>query len=628
MVRPSSLLFGSLLLVAACGGGSKGGGPPPPPPNTPPTLQAPPGLSGAAPQFLLTLPIAESRTLTFTALDAEGGPLTWQVAASAPIAAAGVSYSLPFVGSEFVIQIGSSTAPIGIDLTVLVEDSRGAAAAIDLRVVRSGPPTIASVAPGSAFTTRPQSVRIRGSALQLGGSALPSASFDSIVGTGLTVVSDTEVRCATPTTLTVGPTVVGVSTQFGAASLPGSAFAAHAFPPDLFATDARIDAGAAASLEFAREGKTVHAVWREGPQLVHRVSADSGATWSTPLLLSGAEVATEPRVLVSGSSVLVGWIGDGTSVQVRRSSDAGATFAAAQRLDATTPTTPAQRPRFAASGDRRFVAWIAGDTGLGAGRLLAVGSANAGVDWTAATEVAPAGVNQRNHELVSDGNTAWALFEDDRLGAPARGAYAARTLDGGVSWLPVVRLNAAATAASDVGLCFGGGRLYGTWIQSGGLRLSTSIDRGATWGAPTELQNAASGAVAAAAVACDDNQLVAAFVVGGTNIATVSFAPNGATLQPVTVESTASASAEPRLAISGNYVFVAWREGDVGAGTARVQFAVSTNNAGTFGAATGFGDGTAAQSQPRLCVDGANVLFGWIDARGTTSGVFTNRTED
>lgn len=627
--RPAILLGSLLSLLPACGGGGKKSDSTPLPDNTPPSIVVPPSVTGAPPSFQHTLTTSQTESLVFTATDAEGDPLTWQVSVDgAAAAAAGISFPSPFAGNTLTLTIGTAVAPAAVTLTLLVEDQRGAAAAIDLRIVRSGPPTITGISPGSAFTTRGQAVQITGTALRLGGAALTSVSIGGLPATGVTAVSDTEVRCTTPTSAAIGNAVASVSTQFGTAALPSTAFRFHSFPPALFTNDVRLDAGNASDLQLARERDTLHAVWREGTTVVHRVSTDRGASWSPPLPLSGAETATEPQVLAVGSDVLVAWIGDGTSVLVRRSTDGGATFEAVQRLDPLSPVTPASRVRLAKDDDFLVAAWIAGDTGVGAGQVVAATSADLGVAWTAPNTVAAGGQNQRNHEVAAAQGVAWVAFEDDRLGAGARGAYVARTINLGTSWQTAQRVNSPGSLAGSVRLLASATRVYVAWVQSGSLLMATSADAGATYGSTlVTLHPSAFGTASEPALAGDSTQLTAAFVVNGTSIRSARFTTIGATVLNATLETVATESAEPRVATSGNYVFVAWREGNVGGGTARVQFAVSTDNASTFGNATLFGDGLASQAAPRLGIDGANVWFGWLDSRVVGTGVYANRTE-
>ena len=546
---------------------------------------------------------------------------------AAQATAAALTFTAPQAGPTLTLSLGIAAAPVGVTMTILVEDPRGGAAAIDLRVLRSGPPSLSGITPGSAFVTQPQDVRITGNGFDLAGAANTTFAFDGLAPGNPTVVSDSLARCTTPTTAALGPTVIGVANQFGMAALPASAFTFHAWPIDLFANDARIDAGAASSVEIARDGAAVHAVWLEGTALVHRGSSDAGQTWSTPTPLSAVEAVTEPQLLVDGDVVLAAWIGDGTAVWVRRSDDGGASWDPAVRVDAAAVVTPASRVRIAQSGTRRYATWVSGNVIAGNAAVLAVASATSGATWTAPNPVSVTSGNQRTVALACSGDIAWVLYEQDLPGQP-RGAYVARTLDTGSTWGPERRLNPSTTAASDVSLCTDGLRVYATWLQNGGLALAASTDRGTSWGNTIiDLQTSQQGVVSAPHVSCDDVRLAAVFVVGNTSVRAATFTHVGATVQRTTIESTTTVSGEPRIANVGNYAFVVWREGEVVGGTARLRFAASTNAGLQFTAAAAFGDGGAVQTAPRLAVDGAHVRLAWIDNRAATAGVFVNGTE-
>jgi hypothetical protein len=622
-----TVAFPLILSFAACGGGSKGPSEPPTEPNSPPSISVPAGLSGTSPSYGLTVPTGETRTLLFTATDPDGDLLQWQVAANGSgLQAAGVSYSAPSFGTAFQIQLAVTSAPAAVNLSILVEDPDGAASAIDVRVVRSGAPVILGVTPTSAFATQAQAVTVTGSALLLGGAVATNVAFDGVQGTGTTIVSDTTITTNTPTSAALGDTVVSVSNVFGTSSLPAQAFRVHAFPPSLFATDTRLDAGAAGSLVLARNSDVIAAAWLEGTALVYRVSNDRGQNWGAPFPISGAEAASEPCLSMQGSDVMLAWIGDGTSVWVRRSTNGGSAWAAAQRVDPVSPVTEAHRPRLAQSGARRHLVWSSGTTSLGTARVRAVASSNGGIAWSNVQFVSNGGQNQANHQVACDGDFAWVLCEDERVSP--RAAWITRSTDGGATWLPGLRLNTLATAASSPVLTTSANRLFAAWVQNGGLFLTTSADRGSTWATTiVELQGPQLGTVTEPVAICDANQAVFAYVVAGNLVRTSRFTVAGASVQQASVDTATTVSASPAIGHSGNYVFVTWREGDVGSGAARTRFSVSVNGAGSFEAPAGFGDGTAAQTLPVLGVEGAHVLFGWLDARGATSGVFVNRTE-
>jgi hypothetical protein len=134
------------------------------------------------------------------------------------------------------------------------------------------------------------------------------------------------------------------------------------------------------------------------------------------------------------------------------------------------------------------------------------------------------------------------------------------------------------------------------------------------------------GVVSTPAICCEDDRVWFAYVAGGTAVWVSRYTPLGSSVQHTPVEQTAPVSGEPCIRAAGNYVFVAWRDGDVGTGAARIQQAVSGDGGATFPAPAGLGDGTASQTGPQLLHDGARLLLGWLDARGASTGVFVNRT--
>ncbi|MBX3463477.1 MAG: IPT/TIG domain-containing protein [Planctomycetes bacterium] len=613
------------VALAACGGSDKSSTPPPPP-NTPPTIQAPPGLSGAGAQRSFTLAVDGAQVLEFTASDADGDGLQWLVQAiDGDAAAAGVTFPSPWVGATLALSLAPTAVPTAVLLTVLVEDPYGAAAAIDLRLVRSGPPVLLSVAPDSAFAAHPQQVMLRGSALSLGGTAVTVASFGGVAATALTVLDDQTVRCATPTGVATGPTPVQVSHQHGTSQLPAEAFRMYAFPPAFGATDERLDAVAAAAPAWARDGARVQVAWLEGNTVVHRASADGGATWTPATPLSGGELASEPQVVQAGTNVLVAWLGGGNAVHLRASADGGASFAPDRLLD--TGQTVAQ-PRLAASGDRAYAVWRRGEPGLGTARLVGCASANGGGDWTTPVPIGDGGGNQTDPVLACDGPQAWIAFLDQRDGPTVAGVYNARSTNGGTSWSPPLRRSLAGAPAGAPRLCQDAGWVWLVWPRAGLLEFLVSADGGLSWpSVGSELRSSGLGAITEAHVACERDRLHAIYVVAGTAVECTRISGVGTQPQHVPLGGSGGPVGEPVVRTCGNYVFAAWRSGDVAGGAARLQQTVSVDRGLTFAAPAGFGDATAAQERPQLLLDGSRMLLGWLDHRVAPQGLFTNRSQ-
>lgn len=615
----------SAVLLSSCGGGGGGGGgPPPPPANTPPSIQVPSSLSGSVSSWSYVLDRTSSTSLQFAATDPDGDTLQWVVSADGQAVSAGIGFASPAFGADFVVSLASVGAPAVSTLTILVEDPHGGATALTLQVVRSGAPTISSVSPSSAFAGQPQQVEVTGTALRLGGSVTTNVRFDGALGTDTIVDSDTKVRTTTPTGVAAGPTIVGVDHLFGNAALADTEFTLFQFPPALAATDQRLDATVAAAHDIVLTGRVAHAVWLETGVVLHRRSIDGGATWTPAQPLSGAEAATEPHVVAVGNSVIVAWIGDGVAVRERRSLDGGLTFASQVRLDDA--SAEVSRLRLCGADSRRHAVWIAGNVAGGTARLVSAGSTDGGAVWSAQVTVDGAGTNQSEHTLVTNGSVSFLVFLDERTGVGARGVYVSRST-GGTSWSAGQRLSQTSVTSTEPRITVVGARVHVAWVLAGSLFYGASIDSGATWtSAPIEIRNVVAGAVSGPAIAATPDRVMIGYVLAGTTVEVSRFAGPGALVTNVRADTDAGANGGVQVGCSGIYGYVAFREGLVGDGSARVQVCASTDGGLTYSAAAGIGNGTAAQDEPRLVFDGARLLLGWLDSRDPQVGLYVNRT--
>ncbi|MCK5944675.1 MAG: exo-alpha-sialidase, partial [Planctomycetes bacterium] len=426
----------------------------------------------------------------------------------------------------------------------------------------------------------------------------------------------------------LGANSVGVQNAFGSDALPGGAFTMYSYPLDLFAADTALDGGAGAQLAVAGEGPTLHAAYVEGGALVHRRSLDAGATWSAAQTLSSGEAPSEAQISVAGDQVVIVWIGDGSSVLARASGDGGVTFVAAVTLNPAAAGEPSSRPRTCRSGSRVYCAWLQGTAGLAQQRIRCSASPNNGGVWQTPTVVSQQGANQEGHVIGCDESAAWIAFESAPGSVP--GVYTSRSTDGGILWTAGVRRSTVSAGIGAIATCNDGARVYLVWTRDGQLEYMISQNSALGWPTTASLLRPADlGANTDPVARCAGDRLFVAYVAGGTNVAFTRIGAAGALPEHVTLSNTVENASRPDLALSGNYLFATWRGGDVGggAGSARVKFATSVDRGATFTAPGTFGDGTAAQDLPKVLVDGARVWFGWLDYRGATPALFSNRTE-
>lgn len=624
-------LFFGLSLAACSSGGGGGGGDPGPAaePNEAPVLTVPTELSGGPVLFSYTLPTAGTQSLTFTAADSDGDALLWQVSVSATGATnAGLTFASPAFGSTFTIDLVAVATPTTAQVNVLVEDTRGAAAAIDILLIRSGAPTVTGISRTSAFASAPQAVTITGSAFSLGNTVTTLASFGGVVAGDVVVVDETTITCLTPQGGIVGPNTVGVTNAYGSALAPAGSFTMYEYPLNLFAADVASDGGTGGQLAVANQGASMHMAWVEGGMLQYRHTEDAGASWSTPMQLSGAEVPSDPQIAVDDQEVTVVWQGDGQLIMARSSSDGGMTFVVPTILNPLAGGVPVSRPRVATAGGRKYCAWLQGNSGLMQQRVQ-VATSNGSEFWRAAMPVSDQGANQSLNELACNGPECWIAYTDTPTGQGA-GVYTSYTADTGLIWSTGVRRSQASSGITAIRACTDGASSYLVWVRDGELEYMASQNAGFGW--PTQatlFRTNDLGGITEPVVACEGDRLFAAYVAGGNNAAFSRIGGAGASPEHVTVSDVVESVREPQLSVHGNYVYVAYSSGTIagGTGTARIRYATSIDIGLNFTAPIGLGDGTAAQDQPRMMTDEARVWLGWLDYRGANAALFENRTE-
>lgn len=220
----------------------------------------------------------------------------------------------------------------------------------------------------------------------------------------------------------------------------------------------------------------VYLTWHDNNILKFSRSTDFGNTWSAPLTMSsgaaqngiGSDIASDKN-----GNVYYFWpTVSGKTTLVRKSTDGGATFAAAVTVatnqDGYDFNIPAMETRRAfqyvsadvdltngAFANRIYVAWTdttAAESGTAAnnhGRIRVGYSSDGGATWTLRTphETADANTVDRFHQWLAVGSdgTVHVMFYDTRQNAARTSVdtYYSKSTDGGNSWTTPVRATSA-----------------------------------------------------------------------------------------------------------------------------------------------------------------------------------------
>lgn len=292
--------------------------------------------------------------------------------------------------------------------------------------------------------------------------------------------------------------------------------------------------------DVASSGSNVVAVWQQRNGSTYEValsrSADAGASWSEPVVISGTYDARMPSVAIDGAHVVVAFeahlrTAHGGTIFALRSTDGGQTFELTAGVSAAPLGT---RPSVAVSGAREHVAWMSMEDGykiryatrsgdeFSTPMLLSSAVARDGgmLSWVVPPKPIrhiPAAVHPT---IAVDGDSVAVAWEDDRedptplrRGTPDDwGIYATFSTDGGQTWSSDTRVTPRhdhkpadpadpealeGNPQRHAGLLFDGGALYLAYQDqndSGGTvaRVRRSDDFGQSWSAPAAASGSSS----------------------------------------------------------------------------------------------------------------------------------------
>jgi len=234
----------------------------------------------------------------------------------------------------------------------------------------------------------------------------------------------------------------------------------------------------------------------------------------------------------------------------------------------------------AANGDVVHVVWYSGDTVAADGiwDIFYKRSTDKGATWSTSVNLSNSGVISFNPAIAVSGqdvHVAWYGSGDGNYEE-----YYTRSTDGGITWVPKVRLTYDASSSAHCSIAASGLNVHLVWNDrrdgNAEIYYKRSIDGGVNWSADMRLSN------------------------------------------------TVGISYMPAVAVSGSVVHVAWY--DSTAGNWEIYYKRSTNGGINWGADTRLTNNSKDSKTPTLAVSGSIVHILWADNRNGVDNIYYKRS--
>lgn len=388
---------------------------------------------------------------------------------------------------------------------------------------------------------------------------------------------------------------------------------------------------------MALSGNNVYVTWTESypyysgstivccmASIFLKASLDNGSSWNNRLTLSdSARDAIHQKIAASENNVYVVWRNmmptGSPGIVFRASNDNGASFS--DIINLHPDNNGADYPEIAASGNNVYVVWQTLGT---AGDIFFARSTNGGASFETPIQMGDIWGEATYAKVIVEGSNVYVAWSE-RTTQENLDVYFRASNDYGATFGSVINLSNNPAHAYDVEIAASGNDVYAIWRDftpgNPDIFFKASNDNGTTFGSTINLSNTAGWSANSRIVASEDNVYVVwddpvRRTIDDVTIETsdIFFSVsnnNGATFTPTNLSDNLSTSQLPEISVSGENVYVIWRDGyrntpeDVPIGTGLLLRA--SDNAGvTFDPALQIG-GNASLSWPELATSGAYI---------------------
>lgn len=341
------------------------------------------------------------------------------------------------------------------------------------------------------------------------------------------------------------------------------------------------------------------------------------ASLSTINLSKSLGFSSDPRMVVSGSSVYVVWedfTPGNWDIYIKASNDKGSTFGSAINL--SNNDRESSRPRLAASGDSVYVVWQ--EFTSDSYDILFRASNDNGSSFGEPIKMNKQPVNAADPRrsdsprLVAHGNSVYVVWVDDD------DILFRASSDNGSSFGEGISLS---ENSADVGvflrphIAVYDSSVYVVWVDSKDIFFRASSDNGSSFGEATNLSAAGKNVTAPVRsdlpdIAVSDSGVYVVWVdytPGNYDIFFRASTDNGSSFgEAVELSVIAALSDLPHVVVSDNAIHVVWDDYDLAEGL-DIFIRTSMDNGATFGNAINLNRNTGYSTSVPIAVSGSNI---------------------
>ena len=274
-----------------------------------------------------------------------------------------------------------------------------------------------------------------------------------------------------------------------------------------------------------------------------------------------------------------------------------------------------QTPQFLASGTNVYAVWK--DNTSGSNNILFKKSSDSGATFGSTITLDTGSANSQDPQVSVSGSNVYSVWQE---GTGPKTIEFAKSTDGGSSFGAQVVLSSSTAVSTLPQIASDSSNVYVAWLQGGtDVYFSDSGDSGSTFDSPIQLSTSSSKP----RLATSGNNVYVAWEEG-TDISFVRSTDTGETFDAEkNLSSSATSSTLPEIIASGTNVFVTWKEGT------NIYFAKSTDSGSTFSAPIDIGDtGGSTTPNPKIAYDGTTIYVVWsqtVSGKGDIS--FTSSSD-